>query len=43
MASYLRLQYCLSLVIFKFIWQHQVPVNEIYMFSVFHFKTVAAA
>ena len=30
----------LSLIIFKFIWQHHVPVNEIYMFSVPHFKVV---
>ena len=25
----------------KFIWQHHVPVNEIYMFSVPHLKVVA--
>ena len=29
-ASYIRLLYWLSLIIFKFIWQHHVPVNEIY-------------
>ena len=33
----------LSLIIFKFIWQHQVPVNEIYMFPVSHLKIVMAA
>ena len=24
----------LSLIISKFIWQHQVPVNEVYVFSI---------
>ena len=33
----------LSLIIFKFIWQHQVPVNEICMFCVSHLKIVMAA
>ena len=42
-ASYTRLLYCLSLIIFKFIWQHHVPVNEIYMFSVSHLRIVMAA
>ena len=35
--------FILSLIIFKFIWQHQRPVNEIYMFSVSHLKIVTAA
>ena len=33
----------LSLIIFQFIWQHQVPVNEIYMISISHLKIVTAA
>ena len=28
----------LVLIIFKFIWQHHVPENEIYMFSVSYSK-----
>ena len=32
----------LTLIIFKFFWQHHVPVNEIYMFSVPHLKVVTA-
>ena len=32
-----------SLIIFKFIWQLQVPVNEICMFSVSHIEIVTAA
>ena len=40
---YLRLLYCLSLIIFKFIWQDHVPVSEIYIFSVTHLKIVTAA
>ena len=28
--------------IFKFIWQHHVPVNEFYIFSVPHLKVVTA-
>ena len=42
-SSYHRLLHRLSLIIFKFIWQHHVPVNEIYMFSVSHLKIVTAA
>ena len=41
-ASYLRLSYWLCLIIFKFIWQNHVPVNEIYMFSISHLKVVTA-
>ena len=43
MASYIRLLFCLSLIIFKLIWQHHVPVKEIYMLSASHLKIVTAA
>ena len=43
MTSYIRLLFCLSLIIFKSIWQHHVPVNEIIMFSASHLKIVTAA
>ena len=42
-ASYLRILYCLCLIILKFIWQHNVPVNEVYMFSLSHLKVVKHA
>ena len=42
-ASYHRLLYRLYLIIFKFIRQHNVPVNEMYMYgSVSHLKIVTA-